>query len=78
MEPKQSKMAQAILDQLKKDLDKRLITPAMYEYLEDAMLQKESRAIIRRFLLSTAAVVGALTTIIGGALAVFNFWGGSR
>lgn len=78
MEPKQSKMAQAIMAQMRKDLEKSLLTPAMYAYIEDAMLQKESRAVIKRFLFSTAAVITAVTTILGGALTVFNFWGGSK
>lgn len=78
MEPTLSKQAQTILAQLKKDLDKRLLTDDQYEYLRLAMLERESRAIVRRFIITTAGLISALSVILAAAITTFNSWGGPR
>lgn len=78
MEPKLSKQAQTILEQLTKDLEKRLLTPEQFEFIRISMLERESRALVRRFFISTAAVIGGLLSMIAAGIGIYNSLGGSR
>lgn len=65
MEPKLSKAHQAIMDALKKDLEKRLLTPEQYELLRKGLVLQESWGILGRFVIGLAAVLGAGYAIFG-------------
>lgn len=69
MEPKLTKQSEAILTQLKKDLEKHLLTKEQYEFLRLGMVLQESLGVLSRFVIGAAAFVGA-------AFALLNFWPG--
>jgi hypothetical protein len=63
MQPKLGKQAQELHDTLEVLWRKRLLTETQYHFLEQGILEKESRAIVRRFIINTAGLIAALGTI---------------
>ena len=69
MEPKLTKQSEAILAKLKIDVAIHFLTEEELAQVRKGLALAESMGVMGRFVITVAALVGAITTI-------FNFWPG--
>lgn len=67
-----------LLAHLEKALEKRLVTPEMFDELKLLIEERRNKIYLRKLVVQTATLVGALSVIVAAAVSIFNFLGGRQ